>query len=241
MYQPPKSGGCFLRVQDSIAENFIIPHGILVLAAGITGVALDGVDNAVFAFFHDADVIGFAVLRAGCAVRVIPVKENDHAGRGINRVIRPLPVAAEPFNAADAPGKFRGGSLIKITALVKAPRNKAGAPFHTGVKSVPRPIGLTAHIADLRQRHLDDGIIPGINAVKDGRPQPVVFLVKQFRELLPLVDGEVEMICHFLGGLVADRDIEIGARDRRSGFHDVPVAVVSFGDDFLGLALGAGR
>lgn len=98
MYQPPKSGGCFLRVQDSIAENFIIPHGILVLAAGITGVALDGVDDAVLAFFHNADVIGFAVLRAGCAVRVVPVEENDHTGSGLNRVIRPLPVAAKPLS-----------------------------------------------------------------------------------------------------------------------------------------------
>ena len=98
MYQPPNSDGWFLRVQDPIAENFIIPHGILVLAAGVAGVALDGVDDAVLAFFHDADVIGFAVLRAGCAVWVIPVKENDHAGRGINRVIRPLPAAAEPLS-----------------------------------------------------------------------------------------------------------------------------------------------
>lgn len=98
MYQSPKSDGWFLRVQDPISKDFIIPHGILVLAAGITGVALNGVDDAVFAFFHNADVIGFAVLRAGCAVWVIPVKENDHAGRGINRVIRPLPVAAEPLS-----------------------------------------------------------------------------------------------------------------------------------------------
>lgn len=98
MYQPLKSGGWFLRVQDPIAENFIIPHRILVLAAGITGVALDGVDDAVFAFFHDADVIGFAVLRAGFAVRVVPVKENDHAGSGLNRVIRPLLAAAEPLS-----------------------------------------------------------------------------------------------------------------------------------------------
>lgn len=241
MYQLPKSGGCFLRVQDPISKDFIIPHGILVLAADVAGVALDGVDNAVFAFFHDADVIGFAVLRTGCAVWILPVEENDHTGSGLNRVIRPLPVAAEPFNAADAPGKFWGGSRIKITALVKAPRNKTGAPFHTGVKSVPRPIWFTTHIADLRQRYLDDGIIPGINAVKDGRPQPAVFLGKQFRELLPLVDGEVEMVCHFLGCFVADRDIEIGACDRRGGFHDVPMTVVGFGNDFLGLALGAGR
>lgn len=213
----------------------------MVLAAGVAGVALDGVDDAVLAFFHDADVIGFAVLRAGCAVRVIPVKENDHAGSGFNRVIRPLPVAAEPFNAADAPGEFRGGSRIKITALVKAPRNKAGAPFHTGVKSVPRPIGFTTHIADLRQCYLDDGIIPGINTIENSRPQPAVFLGKQFGKLLPLVGGKVKMLCHFLDRLVADRDIEIGARDRRSGFHDVPMTVVGFGDDFLSLALGAGR
>ncbi len=146
-----------------------------------------------FAFFHNADVIGFAVLRAGCAVWVIPVKENDHAGRGINRVIRPLPVAAEPFNAADAPGKFRGGSRIKIAALVKAPRNKAGAPFHTGVEAIPRPIGFTACIADLRQSHLDDDIVPGVDAVKNGRPQPAVFLGKQFRELLPLVAVKLKL------------------------------------------------
>ena len=219
MYQPPNSDGWFLRVQDSIAENSIIPDGILVLAAGVAGVALDGVDDAVFAFFHDADVIGFAVLRTGCAVWVIPVEENDHAGSGLNRIIRPLLAAAEPLNAADAPGKFRGGSRIKITALVKAPRNKAGAPFHTGIKAVPRPIGLTAHISDLRQRHHDDGIVPGVNTIENSRPQPAVFL----------------------GCFVADRNIKVGARDRRGGFHDVPVAVVGFGDDFFGLAFGVGR
>ena len=88
----------FLWVQDPISEDFIIPDGILVLAAGITGVALNSVDDAVFAFFYDADVIGFAVLRTGCAVRVVPVEENDHAGSGLNRIIRPLPAAAEPLS-----------------------------------------------------------------------------------------------------------------------------------------------
>ena len=75
-----------------------MPHGVLVLSAAIAGIALDGVDNAVFAFFHNADVIGFAVLRAGCAVRVVPVEENDHAGSGLNRIIRPLLAAAEPLS-----------------------------------------------------------------------------------------------------------------------------------------------
>ena len=40
---------------------------------------------------------------------------------------------------------------------------------------------------------------------------------------------------------MADRDIEIGACDRRDGFHNVSVAVVGFGDDGLSLTLGAGR
>lgn len=42
-----------------------MPHGILVLSAAIAGIALDGVDNAVFAFLHDADMIGLPVLRTG--------------------------------------------------------------------------------------------------------------------------------------------------------------------------------
>lgn len=82
MYQPPNSDGWFLWVQDPIAENFIIADGILVLAAGVAGVALNGVDDAVFAFFHDADVIGFAVLRAGCAVRSFQSKKTIIPGAG---------------------------------------------------------------------------------------------------------------------------------------------------------------
>ncbi len=40
-------------------------HGVLVLSAAVAGIALDGVDNAVFAFLHDADMIGLPVLRTG--------------------------------------------------------------------------------------------------------------------------------------------------------------------------------
>ena len=58
---------------------------------------------------------------------------------------------------------------LAFSGLIVAPRHKAGAPFHTGVKSVPRPIWFTTHIADLRQRHFDDDIVPGVDAVKNGR------------------------------------------------------------------------
>ena len=217
-----------------------MPHGILLLSAAIAGITLDGVDNAVFAFLHNANMIGLAILRAGAAL-IIPIEENDLTGRRFKAAVLPLVTVFEPLDTIDTACKFRDHAAVDIAALIRTPAHKAGAPFHTGVKAVPRPIGLTAHIADLRQGHSDDGIVPGIDAVKDGRPHTAVFLGKQFRELLPLVGGEVKMLCHFLGCLVADRDIEIGVRDRRGGFHDVPMAVIGFGDDFLGLALGAGR
>ena len=217
-----------------------MPYGVLVLSAAIAGIALDGVDNTVFAFLHDADMIGLTILRAGTAF-VVPIKENDLTGRWFKAAVLPLSTVFEPLDTVDAARKLRDNAAVDIAALIGTPRNKAGAPFYTAFKSIPRPIGLTAHIADLRQGHRDDGIIPEINTIEDSRPHTAVFLGKQFRKLLSLVSVEIEKVCHFLGGLVADRDIEIGACDRRGSFHDVPVTVVGFSNDFLGLALGAGR
>ena len=73
---PTKDDTVFCLVGDyAVAENFIIPDGILVLAAGIIGVALDGVDNAVFDLLDDTDMIGLTVLRARAAL-IIPVEED---------------------------------------------------------------------------------------------------------------------------------------------------------------------
>ena len=63
---PTKGDTVFCLVGDyAISENFIIANRVLIDAAAIAGVALDGVDDAVFAFFHDADMIGLPVLRTG--------------------------------------------------------------------------------------------------------------------------------------------------------------------------------
>ena len=217
-----------------------MPHGILLLSAAIAGIALYGVDNAVFAFLHDADMIGLPILRAGTAF-IVPIEENDLTSGRFKAAVLPLPTVFEPLYPISAACEFRYHAAVDIAALIRTPTYKAGTPFYTPVKAVPRPIGLTAHIADLRQRHRNDGIVPGIDAIEDSRPHTAVSLGKQFGKLLPLVGVEVEIVCHFLGGLVADRNIEISSCDRRGGFHDVPMAVIGFGDDFLGLALGAGR
>ena len=62
--------------RDTIPKDLIMSHGILVLSAAIAGITLDGVDNAVFAFLHDADMIGLTILRAGRAF-IVPIEEND--------------------------------------------------------------------------------------------------------------------------------------------------------------------
>ena len=58
----------FCLVGDyAISENFIIANRVLIDVAAIAGVALDGVDNAVFDLLDDANMIGLAVLRTRAA------------------------------------------------------------------------------------------------------------------------------------------------------------------------------
>lgn len=52
---------------------------VLIDAAAIAGVALDGVNYAVFDLLDDTDMIGLTVLRAGAAL-VISIEEDNHAG-----------------------------------------------------------------------------------------------------------------------------------------------------------------
>ena len=109
---------------------------VLIDAAAIAGVALDGVDNAVFDLLDDTDMIGLTVLRARAAL-IIPVEEDDHAGRGLHRVICPLPTLPEPLDAVDATCEFGNDTGVDVAALVGAPGNKAGTPFHTAAEAIP--------------------------------------------------------------------------------------------------------
>ena len=78
---PTKGDTVFCLVGGyTVAENFIIANRVLIDAAAIAGVALDGVDNAVFDFLDDANMISLTVLWAGAAL-VVPIEEDDHAGR----------------------------------------------------------------------------------------------------------------------------------------------------------------
>lgn len=90
-----------------------MPHGILVLSAAIAGVALNGVDDAVFAFLHDADMIGLPILRAGAAF-IVPIKENDLTGRWFKATVLPLVTVFEPLHPIDAACEFRYHTAVDV-------------------------------------------------------------------------------------------------------------------------------
>ena len=114
-----KGDTVFCLVGDySISENFIIANRILVDAATVAGVALDGVDNAVFDLLDDTDMVGLTVLQAGVAL-VVPIEEDNHAGRGFHGVIRPLPTLPEPLDTVDTARELRNNAGVDIAAFVR--------------------------------------------------------------------------------------------------------------------------
>lgn len=82
-----------------------MPHGVLVLSAAIAGIALDGVDNAVFAFLHDTDMIGLPILRAGTAF-VVPIEENDLTSGRFKAAVLPLPTVFDHWTPLTQPANF---------------------------------------------------------------------------------------------------------------------------------------
>ena len=127
----------FCLVGDyAISENFIMANRVLIDAAAIAGVALDGVDNAVFDFLNDANMISLTVLRARAAL-VVPIEEDNHAGRGLHGVIRPLLTLPEPLDTVDTAGELGNDTGVDIAAFVRTPADEAGAPLHTTAEAVP--------------------------------------------------------------------------------------------------------
>ena len=80
--------------------------------------------------------VGKAMQRMGNAI-VVPVEEDNHAGRRLDGVIRPLATVSEPLDAVDATCEFGNDTGVDVAALVGAPGNKAGTPFHTAAEAIP--------------------------------------------------------------------------------------------------------
>ena len=96
---PPGRTASFLISGNSIAKDFVVTRQILSLPAAVAGIALDGIDNAVFAFLHDTHMVGLSVLGTGGAIRRIPIEEDNHARCRLNAVVTPLTPIFEPLDA----------------------------------------------------------------------------------------------------------------------------------------------
>lgn len=119
-----------LRAQNTVAHNFILSHRIAVHPTEISGITLDGVDDSVLHLLDDTHMVRLSVLGTGAAL-VVPIEEDNHAGNRLGGAIQPLSTLLKPLHAISATGKFRADTRVDIAALVGAPADKAGTPFHT--------------------------------------------------------------------------------------------------------------
>mgnify|MGYP006912885897 CR=1 FL=1 len=104
--------------------DFYAAKVIRASAAGIAGIALNGVDLSISHAFNDAHMVTFAIR--------LPIKEDDVAGTGGVAVILPLPSVLKPLDARRTPRKPRNEPCVNVAALFGHPaacRNSGNQPF----------------------------------------------------------------------------------------------------------------
>ena len=142
----PAAAGIFLGIVGAVAQNLCMIDRIALGFTGISGIALDGIYDALTCPFHDSNMIRVSVLA------VIEPVEEDNVSR-LRDIAGCLPESTlpEPLDTAGAGGESGQDSGIQIAALIGTPAYKAGAPLHMAFKAIPAPIEFSAHIADLGQ------------------------------------------------------------------------------------------
>ena len=63
--QVPDAGAYYLRNKNTIAENLIVANRPLTLAAAITGVTFNSINDTILHSFNDSSMIRKAVLWTG--------------------------------------------------------------------------------------------------------------------------------------------------------------------------------
>ena len=51
-----------LVVRNSVSEDFVVTYAVLVYPTAITGVSLNGINDTVFDFLDNTDVVGLSIL-----------------------------------------------------------------------------------------------------------------------------------------------------------------------------------
>ena len=131
--------------RGSVPIDFIVTNRVTVLTAAIAGVTLDSVDAAILHLLHDTNMVGRTILAA-----IIPIEKDNVAWARLIAVVLPQSALLELRHTLRCTGrKLRNDTSFNIAALVGTPANKAGAPLYSAVKTIPAPVRLAAHIADL--------------------------------------------------------------------------------------------
>ena len=141
----------FLIGRNAVAIDGAASNRILLLPASVARVTLHGVNDTVFAFLHNAYMVGFSVA--------FPIKKDNIACRRLIASVFPLSVTLKPICTVHAACEFWDNPAFDITTLVGTPRYEAGTPFHTPIKAIPTPIRLTALISELCQSDLHNRLV----------------------------------------------------------------------------------
>ena len=152
----------FLISGDTVTIDNAAADSVAVLPTGIARVTFNSIDCSVFHTLYNTYMV--------CKTVAFPVKEDNVSRFWRKAAVLPLSSLHKPFRALYAACKLWDNAVFNITALVSAPRNETGTPLDTGVEAVPRPVGLTAYIADLRQSHGHDFAVAYGYTVKHLRP-----------------------------------------------------------------------
>ena len=121
----------FLICRDTISVDYAASDRITSLLTFIPRVTLNGIDRTIFAFLHDPCVVD-------CSIS-LPVKEDEITCCQLIIPTLPLSIVPKPIHTIWTKGIFRYDSAFQIAALFGTPRYNAGTPFHTAIKTVPRP------------------------------------------------------------------------------------------------------
>ena len=147
-------------------------------------------------------MIWLSVLRAELSIRVIPVIEDDHSRHWFIVSVNPLAAFFVPVHADNAANCSGHDSVIQISAFIAAPTHKAGTPFNTTVKAHPTPVRLTAHVAELRSRHIDNIMVQNDvldTAKMEGRAEGIQDGKKTVARNLKAMGMDIEAIAKATG------------------------------------------
>ena len=164
------------QIWRPIPQNLVIADGVAVPLTGVAGIALNGVHSAALHLFYNTNMVGAAILYA---VFVRPVEENDVARFWCRPAVQPLAFILEPVYPVSADSELKITMAIKEFARLRgANAGKLGDldevqcrahTLHPALETVPAPVWLAAHIAELGFGNLHQlviGILSGREVYK---------------------------------------------------------------------------